>query len=83
MTRFFGIIVGVVVSIIIVLVIVDIISTPVAVDSSCLLDTDIILPDKCVARCDAIFGCPAATTRPYLFIGQQAASCPLACIRID
>ena len=68
-----GLVIAVVV--IIVIVVVDVFTEPEGAD--CILDDNIILPDRCfVAGCEGEDFCPPETTRPYLFFWEEAASCP-------
>jgi hypothetical protein len=82
----FGIIpvvIVIVVVAVVVLVIVDTVSTPPpAPQNSCALKHNILLPDKCV--CSTAGGqCTATSTRPYLFIFKQDATCPTLGCDVD
>jgi len=60
-------------------------SNPPPESVGCVLDTEVVLPDSCAAiNCEGFSSCPPVTTRPYLFVFTQAASCPDLCpIRIE
>lgn len=59
----------------VVIVLADAVTEPTG--ENCLLDDNILLPDRCfVAGCEGDDFCPPATTRPYLIFWEEAASCP-------
>ena len=46
----------------------------------CVLQRNLVLPDRCRSSCKSGVDCPSATTRPYALFGTQPASCPDAII---
>ena len=75
MTRFIPMTIGVLILVIAVIIIIDLVAEPTG--SNCMLDTNIILPDRCfVPGCEGDDFCPPATTRPYMLFWTEAASCP-------
>ena len=46
----------------------------------CVLQRNLVLPDRCRSSCKSGADCPTASTRPYALFGTQAASCPDAVI---
>ena len=75
MGRFIPTALGIAVIVIAIIVVVDVFTEPEG--SNCILDDNIILPDRCfVSGCEGEDFCPPETTRPYLFFWQEAASCP-------
>ena len=79
-----GIIVAILVVAVVVIVVVDVTSTP-APDpkqDACLMDRNILLPDRCLCSREPRPDC-TATTRPYLIFFTQAATCAsLGCIQL-
>ena len=79
--RFIGILTIVVVLVLIVIT-VDLVVNPTPVGSECVLDTNILIPDRCVGDCDPI-ACPPTETVPYMFFFTPASACPEICVDID
>jgi hypothetical protein len=52
----------------------DVVKAPAPRKGQCLLARRLVLPDVCVNTCSPAFDC-TRTTRPYLFVFRQAASC--------
>ena len=64
---------------VVVLIVVDVIVRPTPSQDACALDRQLLLPDSCAGNCDPGEVCLAATTRPYGFFLEQAASCVELC----
>ena len=76
-----GIAFGLVVIIVLVgLVIRDVVSTPPATTSQCLLQRNTLLPDRCVTGCAGGERLCTVATRPYAIFFTQAAACADAII---
>lgn len=76
-----GIALGLVVVIVLIgLVIRDVVSTPPATSSQCILQRNTLLPDRCVTGCAGGEGLCTVTTRPYAIFFTQAATCAAAII---
>ena len=62
------------------LIIRDVVSTPPATSSQCILQRNTILPDRCVTGCAGGERLCTVTTRPYAIFFTQAATCANAII---
>ncbi len=75
MARLIPMTVGVVLLIVAVIIIIDLVTEPTG--TNCIMDANIILPDRCfVPGCEGDDFCPPATTRPYMIFWTEAATCP-------
>ena len=78
--KWLGIGLGLVIIVIVGLVIKDVASTPPATTRQCILQRNIILPDRCVTGCAGGERLCTVATRPYAIFFTQAAACADAII---
>ena len=62
------------------LIIRDVSSTPPATSRQCILQRNVLLPDRCVTGCAGGERLCTVTTRPYAIFSTQAATCANAII---
>ena len=66
---------------VVILVIIDLARTPAKPPpGQCMLQNNLILPDRCISSCPSGVDCPTTMTRPYFWFWTQAAGCPDAVI---
>jgi hypothetical protein len=59
------------------LVVIDLTRTvPTPPPGQCMLQNNLILPDRCISSCSSGIDCPTTMTRPYLWFWTEAAGCP-------
>jgi len=79
-----AIIIAIALAVVVVVVVVDLTGTP-ALDpkqDACLMDRNILLPDRCLCSREPRPDC-TATTRPYLIFFTQSATCvTLGCVQL-
>jgi len=74
-------IVGLIITLVVVVLIIrDVVSTPPATSSQCILQRNTLLPDRCVTGCAGAEALCTVTTRPYAVFFTQAATCAAALI---